>query len=189
MDMELEDNPLEDNPLERKLSLELSMISGADTIGELEQISVVEPYKDGPPEDIEDIELEMDGPSGYNFRERLGQEPPPASNFLPPEINRSIIGNFYLIFKQFYELSGGDLITSFAMANLILLGSQFMINLINYISKIDNTSILFSQVGLHTMVQLYVPDEDYEDFMLRKNVREELISKTENVRELLKSNQ
>lgn len=174
--------------LKRELSLESSMISGVDTIDELEEKRMVDPdLKKNSPGSPDPSELDMNTePEGYDFEERLKEDAPPPSNFSPTEVNRRIIGNFYTIFQQFYKLSGGDLITSFAMANLVLLGSQFMINLINYISKIDNTSILFSQVGLHTMVQLYVPDEEYEDFMLRKNVREELISKTENVRELLK---
>ena len=38
-------------------------------------------------------------------------------------------------------------------------GEPFILNLIDYISKIDNTSFLFSQVRLHTMIQLYAPDE------------------------------
>lgn len=178
---------LKDNPLERKLSLESSLISGLDTMDELEKKKIVDPdFKKKFPEKIE---LEMDTePEGYDFEERLKQEAPPPSNFLPPETNKRIIRNFYTIFKQFYELSGGDLITSFAMANLILLGSQFILNLINYISKIDNTSFLFSQVGLHTMVQLYVSDEEYEDFILRGNIRDQLISKSESVTELLKNN-
>jgi len=183
-------NLTRDNPLERKLSLESSMISGVDTIDELEKKKIVDPdFKKKSPEEIDPSELEMDTePEGYDFEERLKEDGPPPTNFLPPEVNRRIIRNFHTIFKQFYELSGGDLITSFAMTNLVLLGSQFMINLIDYISKIDNASFLFSQVGLHTMIQLYVPDEEYEDFMMRKNIREELTSNSENVTRLLKNN-
>ena len=181
---------LKNNPLERKLSLETSMISGADTRDELEEMKIVDTdFKQYSPEDIDPSELGMNAEQeGYDFKERLKQEAPPASNFLPPEKNRRIIKNFYTVFKQFYELSGGDLITSFTMANLILLGTQFILNLIDYMSKIDNTSFLYSQIGLHTMVQLYVSDEEYEDFVLRKNIREELISKSESTTRLLKSN-
>lgn len=180
---------IKDNPLERKLSLESSMISGADNRDELEGMKIVDPdFKQYPPEDIDPSELEMNAEQeGYDFKERLKQEAPPASNFLPPETNRRIVKNFYTVFKQFYELSDGDLITSFAMANLVLLGSQFILNLIDYMSKIDNTSFLYSQIGLHTMVQLYVSDEEYDDFILRKTIREKLISKSESTTKLLKS--
>ena len=148
----MEGMPLKDNPLERKLSLETSMISGADTRDELEEMKMVDPdLKKYSPEEIDPSEIMDTEPEGYNFEERLKQDAPPPSNFLPPETNKRIIRNFYTIFKQFYELSGGDLITSFSMANLILLGSQFILNLIDHISKIDNTSFLFSQIG-HTFI-------------------------------------
>jgi hypothetical protein len=181
---------VKDNPLERKLSLESAKISGADTYEELKEMKMMDTdLKKYPPEDIDPSELEMDTePEGYDFEARLKREAPAASNFLPAETNKRIIGNFYTIFKQFYELSDGDLLTSFAMTNLILHGSRFILNLIDYISKIDNTSFLFSQVGLHTMIQLYAPDEEYEDFMLRNKIRKELSSNTENVTTLLKSN-
>lgn len=181
---------VKDNPLERKLSLESAKISGADTYEELKEMKMVDPdLKKYPPEDIDPSELEMDDESeGYDFEARLKREAPAASNFLPAETNKRIVRNFYNIFKQFYELSGGDLITSFAMSNLILLGSQFILNLIDHIFKIDNTSFLYSQIGLRTMIQLYVSDEEYDDFILRKNIRDELSSNTENVTTLLKSN-
>ena len=178
-----------ENKLKRELSLETAKISGVDTIEQLESNKRID--SDLPteaPGEINPESLEMDViPEGYDFRERLKQEPIPPRNFLPDEINRKILRKFYDLFKILYELSSGDLITSFTMANIILLGSKFVTDLINNLLHLDKTSFLFSQGGMKAMVNLYVPDEEYEDFLIRKNIREAIIAKQHSITQLLKS--
>ena len=124
---------LPENKLKRELSLETAKISGVDTIEQLESKKRIDPdLPTEAPGEINPESLEMDvTPEGYDFQERLKQEPIPPRNFLPDEINRKILIKFYDLFKILYELSSGDVITSFTMANIILLGSKFISDLIN----------------------------------------------------------
>ena len=181
------DSPKE---LKREMSIESAAISGIDTVEQYEKMKKKYPDLDktGGPEEIDPELLEMNvEPDGYDFNERLKQEAPPPSNFLPPNVNREILKKFYIVFKKLYELSNGDLITSFTMTNFIFLGSSFYLNLISHLSKIDASSFLFSQVGITAMVNLYAPDEEYEEFIIRKKLRDELTDKQSSIVGLLKS--
>ena len=125
----------------------------------------------------EEVDINFDTEEGYDFEERMRQEPINPKSFLPEETHKYIIKKYFILYSKIYnsiKRIPNSIGISLAISYLFMLGSNFMVVLFGFIIDHLNADnlFLFSQSSSKIFFPERQRDEDHHLYPDRLELRE-----------------
>ena len=137
---------------------------------------VLQPLIEG--KEPESLELDMEEPVGYDFDQRMKEEPIQGARFLPVPTHTEIVRVIFKVFSKIYngiKSFPNSVSIAFSITYLLIFGSEFIQNLFSFLSSVNDVreNFLTTKNPSFMIFTENKPDEEEHEYSDRLDFRRE----------------
>ena len=130
----------------------------------------------------ESLELDMEEPIGYDFDQRMKDEPIQGARFLPVPTHTEIVRIIFKVFSKIYngiKSFPNSVSIAFSITYLLIFGSEFIQNLFSFLNSINDVreNFLITKNPSFMFFTENKPDEEEHEYLDRLDFRKEFAIK------------